>query len=126
MVKRDEHPSISGPTSFWVYEINDEQGLFCSRTLSANLAQFIAGDRVAFGSGVFDLNPILVPDSAVSFQVTDGSAASLTSPPEGLHHLVLLCDGGSLVLLGRDLLELGFWFGGVHRMELAVWDYVSD
>lgn len=83
----DEHPAILGAPGLGVHEVDDEQGFFCSRTLAANLAQFIAGDRVALGPGVFDLDPILVPDSAVTFQVSDCSTAGLTPTAELLHDL---------------------------------------
>lgn len=122
VVEWDERPAILRATSFGVHEVDDEQRLLCSRALSANLAQFITGDRVALGPGVFDLDPILVPDSAITFQVPDGSRASLAPTPEGLHHLVLLGDGGSLVALGRDLLDLslGLWVGMIGGVQLTI------
>lgn len=46
-----------------------------------------------------------------------GTRAGLPPAAELRHDLVLLGDGGALVLLGGDLLELGFWVGGEHGRD---------
>lgn len=111
MVEGDEDPAVCRAPGLWVCEVDDEQRLLCTRTFASDLGELTSVHPIPLGPGVLDLDPILVPYSAVSFQVPHGARAGLPPPTELRHDLVLLGDGGALVLLGRDLLELGFWVG---------------
>ena len=111
MVEWDEHPAVSRAAGLLVHELDDEEGLLEARALPSYLGKLGAVHPVALGSGVLDLDTVLVPYSAVSFQVTDRPGAGLAPAPEGLHHVVLLGDGGALLPFGCDLLGLGVCLG---------------
>lgn len=112
-VELEHHPAVPSSAGLRVYEIDNEEGDLRTGAFTTNLVELLAGDAVAARAGVLSLDPVLVPYSAVSFQVSDGAGAGLPPPPERFHDVVLLVDGGALLALLAHRLGFGVRLGDV-------------